>query len=88
MFALKNKKTGRLLVGEPMHEESYGDTVSYFELRDSEYGGQVFVTTDEQTATILIMDGRSNYPDIRVDFGYNKNKFTNLDLEIVEVHAS
>lgn len=85
MFALKNRKTGRLLVGEPETEESYGDNYKFFELRDSEHGGQVFVTTDEQTATYLIMSGHCNYPDFRIDFGHGKTKFENTDLEIVEV---
>lgn len=85
MFALKNKKTGRLLVGESMYEEKYGDTYAYFELHDREYGGQVFVTTEESIANILLMDGCCNYPDIRIDFGYEKTKFATTDLEIVEV---
>jgi hypothetical protein len=89
MFALRNKKTDRLLVGEPRAEETYdNDYDRFFELWDSEYGGQVYVTTEEQTANILIMDGRCNYPDVRIDFGHGKNKFTNLDLEIVEVRVT
>lgn len=87
MEALRNKKTGRLLVCEALYEEKYGDTYCYVELTDREYGGQVFVTTDKPVIAILLMDGCCNYPDIRIDFGRDKAKFATTDLEIVEVQC-
>jgi hypothetical protein len=44
----------------------------------------VYIATNEQTATSLIMTGYNNYSDVQIDFWHGKIKFENTDLEMIE----
>lgn len=91
MQALRNKKTGRLLVLDVQAHtyEEFGVSEyltsirKYLELRDSEYNGTVFVTSEQGVIEDLLKEGKCTYPDIRIDFGWNKTKFELSDLEVV-----
>lgn len=92
MQALRNKKTGRLLVLEMQAEkiwergviEEVEGIMKYLELRDSEYPhGIVFCTNQQSVIDDLLKDGKYPYPDIRIDFGWNRTKFELSDLEAV-----
>lgn len=89
--ALRNKKTGHLLkLDVEAHEAwEYGVTEEqrvikkYIELRDSDYSGVIFVTDDSFVIEGLLKEGKYDYPDIRIDFGWGRSIFEKTDLEAV-----
>lgn len=98
LYAIRNKKTGRLLTVEPgsrkdsdwgydgVDERRVDYTVLYLWLQDSEYPGVVFATSEEDTVNDLLTEGKSTTRDIeRIDFGWGTSAFTLADLERVEL---
>lgn len=92
LTALRNKKTGRLLIAETKAEQHSswmsweGETNTihkYLELKDSEYLSVVFVTNQEGVIEDLLKDGKTIYPNIIIDFGCGKTLFALHDLEPV-----
>ena len=96
LFAIRNKRTGRLLKVSPaLHQSAdwdYGGVderlvdwpEAHFLLQDDEYnvsGTVVFVTPAQALLDALLSVGVSKYPDVRIDFGHSKSKFQVSDLE-------
>lgn len=95
LMFIRNKKTGHLLAVNVESEETYdygygGETVqgtrTFIQLDDlvPEHEDAVFCTYSEYTVEQLLSKGACRYPDIRIDFGYGKNKFELSDLEVVK----
>lgn len=82
--AIRNKKTGRLLSFEIEKYETweYGGTESlritntYLRLYDSEFEGEIYVTTSLDSVEKLVKNKSIPFPDVRIDGALT-------DLEIV-----
>lgn len=97
MYAIRNKKTGKLLTVQPkvngfnhwmpFRDESISTIVKFLEL--SEDWHVIFVTADEELLEDLLKEGKSTYPHVEIDFGWNssvgKPKYSVEDFEKVEL---
>ena len=95
MFALRNKKTGRLLTIEPnieQYEDCGGWDITWrtynraiLNLKDSNYDGVVFVTNDESVIKSLLADGKTTDPYHIYIIRNGFDRFNLTDLQIVKL---
>lgn len=94
LYAIKNKKTNRLLrldtefLQSSIPEDSdwyEGPGTVWYILRDAEFHGMIYTTTSKEDAEELLRDGKTRYPDTRIEFGWGQNQFAPEDLELVEI---
>ncbi len=89
LYAIKHKRTDRLLVANAEKEErcySYESpyTAPYIQVRESRYGGTIFVTDSKKIAHTLAKTGKWS-DDIRLDTGHGETKIDLKDLAVVRL---
>jgi hypothetical protein len=85
MYAIRNKLTRRYLIVEAEIDGGGWDSSTFLSLRDTEFADVVFVTNNKELAELLVKEGRSDYPQIHIYFGFGKTKFLPTDLEVVKL---
>lgn len=93
IYLLRNKKTGHFLCADPViraEHIAWSDPYHYagIELKDLDYEGPVFATTNLDDAQDLLKEGKCETRKLAIDFGWGQAKFELSDLEIITLDPS
>ena len=89
LYAIKNKRTGRLLVVGAEKATRHYDyeqpfVFTFLEVRESKFQDTIFVTTNKKIAYALAKTGHWN-DELAMSFGHGETKIELKDLQVVQL---